>query len=170
MNGKDKIADAYKNLVIENKKMDITVSEICRRADVSRSLFYKYYMDVYDVVEYIFTEDVFKDLVIFLNENMRKKDIVYQWYMSFYKKKDFYTVAFKICDEHSLFEIVLKKLYLLNKTLLKNSHLIEEDLDYYSYREAALQVMLLKKWMSDDMTVHPKKMASYFMKSMPGDI
>ena len=44
MNGKDKIADAYKNLVIENKKMDITVSEICRRADVSRSLFYKYYM------------------------------------------------------------------------------------------------------------------------------
>lgn len=165
MNGKDKIANAYKELVIKNNKVDITVSDVCRRANVSRALFYKYYLDVYDVVEYIFTEDVFKDLIKYLNKNITTEDITYQWYMSFYKNKDFYKIAFKICNQNSLFEIILKKLHLLNMSLMTNDNYSKDDLDYYSYREAALQVMLLKKWMADDMRIHPKKMTEYFVRS-----
>lgn len=165
MNGKDKIAQAYKELVIENNKVEISVSEICRHANVSRTLFYKYYFDIYEIIEYIFTEDVFKDLIKYLSENIKSEDITYQWYLSFYKNKDFYKVAFKICDQNSLFEIILNKLHILNKTLSKKIHDNEDDIDYYAYREAALQVMLLKKWMADDMRIHPKKMTEYYTHS-----
>ena len=42
----------------------------------------------------------------------------------------------------------------------------KEDAEYYAYKYAAMQAMLLKKWLNEGMIVEPRKMTEYFLKDI----
>ena len=48
---KNRIIEEYKKLVKEKKTADITVAEICRNAGISRTTFYSYFHDRYEITE-----------------------------------------------------------------------------------------------------------------------
>jgi len=50
---KQNIMTAFWDLYIENRIEKITVTQICTRAGYNRSTFYKYFLDVYDVLDKI---------------------------------------------------------------------------------------------------------------------
>lgn len=50
------ISDAYVSLLQEKKPEEITVTEVCKLADVNRSTFYSNFLDIYDLAEYIWDE------------------------------------------------------------------------------------------------------------------
>ena len=50
---KKTIKDTLINLLSEKDINKITVSEICKIADVNRATFYRYYLDVYDLLNHI---------------------------------------------------------------------------------------------------------------------
>ena len=55
---------------LEEKEINkITVSEICKEADVNRATFYRYYLDVYDLLDSIEAEFVDNLRLIFKEEN-----------------------------------------------------------------------------------------------------
>lgn len=47
------IRDAFFSLLQEKSVKQITVTELCRLAEINRATFYKHYMDVYDLLEQI---------------------------------------------------------------------------------------------------------------------
>ena len=47
------IKDTFIELVTEKDIKKITVSEICTKADINRATFYRYYLDVYDLLDSI---------------------------------------------------------------------------------------------------------------------
>lgn len=61
-------------LLNEKEINKITVSEICRKADVNRATFYRYYLDVFDLVDKIVKEFV-EELKITLENNTETSSI-----------------------------------------------------------------------------------------------
>ena len=47
------IRDTFINLLLEKDIKKITVSEICKLSDINRATFYRYYLDVYDLLDKI---------------------------------------------------------------------------------------------------------------------
>ena len=56
------IVDTFLNLLEEKDISKITVTEICKIADINRATFYRYYLDVYDLKDKI-EEDFRKELM-----------------------------------------------------------------------------------------------------------
>ncbi len=52
------IRDTFLNLLLEKDIKKITVSEICQTSDINRATFYRYYLDVYDLLDKIEEEFV----------------------------------------------------------------------------------------------------------------
>ena len=52
------IKDTFLSLLSEKDIKNITVSEICKIADINRATFYRYYLDVYDLLNKIQEEFV----------------------------------------------------------------------------------------------------------------
>lgn len=162
MNSKEKIIDTYKTLVIKKQGAKVTVKEICDELDISRTTFYKYFKDSYDVLEYIFVNDAIQPIEVLISANLDTKTIIEGWYLSFYRNKEFYCYAIKDESQNSLFNTVIAKLTVFNMKLYEK-YISKEDVEYYAYKYASLQAMLLKKWMNEGMVVEPKKMAEYFI-------
>ena len=50
---KKTIKDTFIKLLAEKDIKKITVSELCKKADINRATFYRYYLDVYDLLDSI---------------------------------------------------------------------------------------------------------------------
>lgn len=50
------IRDAFLSLLREKSVKQITITELCRQAEINRATFYKHYRDAYDLLEQIETE------------------------------------------------------------------------------------------------------------------
>ena len=57
MNTKERISKIYSDLVIKKQTTKITVRDICETCQISRTTFYKYYKDPYEIIQYIFVND-----------------------------------------------------------------------------------------------------------------
>ena len=88
--------------------------------------------------------------------------------MSFYKNKEFYCYDIKDESQNSLFHTIISRLTAYNMKLYKE-HFPEEGMEYYAYKYASMQAMLLKKWMNEGMVVEPRKMAEYFLNDIHGE-
>lgn len=165
MINKDMIVESYKALVLKNKTTKISVKELSQNIGISRTTFYKYFKDTYDIIEYIFVSDAMIPMETLINNNINSKTIVENWYSSFYRNKDFYQLAIKENGQNSLFDTIILQITEYNKTLYCRNF-DGDDLEYYSYKYAAVQAMLLKKWMIEGMRIQPEKMAEYFMHNM----
>lgn len=161
MDTKRLIVDAYLSLVTKAYRTNITVKEICLKADVSRTTFYKYFKDSYNIVEHIFIQDAMYSLEPLVNCDLSSTTIMENWYLSFYRHKEFYLIAIKENGQNSLFDTVLNVVEEYNRKLFE-PYASGDDLDYYSYKYSSLQAMLLKKWMIDGMKVKPGEIAKYF--------
>ena len=76
--------------LLETKPLDsITITDICRVADVNRGTFYRYYRDVYDLLEK--TEDDFIEEIHRLIDQSRARD---------FGISDFFTEVFRILSEN----------------------------------------------------------------------
>ena len=76
--------------LLDTKPLDsITITDICREADVNRGTFYKYYRDVYDLLEK--TEDDFIEKIHRLIDQSRAQD---------FSISDFFTEIFRILSEN----------------------------------------------------------------------
>ncbi len=165
-NTKEKITNAYKQLVIDNHTTKISVLQICEACNISRTTFYNYYKDVNDIVEEIFISDAIQPMLQTLNVDVNAKNIIYNWYLNFLKNKEFYQIAIKNDGQNSLFETIIEKLTEINCDIYsKQEHLgfTKDDIEYLAFKYAASQAMLLKKWMLDGMVIPPEKMMEYYL-------
>lgn len=166
MSKKEEIADLYRQLAVQKKTTKLSVQEICDQCHISRTTFYHYYKDVKDIIEYTLLQDAIVDnYQLIENKVIDDQTATLNWYLSFYKHKNFYLIAFREEGQDSLFEIVLNLLYKYNIRCFTKIYDIKDevDMDYYAYKAAATQAMLLKKWMHDGMEVSPYKMAKYYL-------
>ena len=69
------IKDTFLELLNEKDIKKITVSEICTKADINRATFYRYYLDVFDLLEQIEKDFVAELTAAYTPENDNEKTI-----------------------------------------------------------------------------------------------
>ncbi len=166
---KERIAEAFIELVNEKKSFKIGVLELCQKAGISKPTFYKYFADKYAVTEYIFRREIIEPMESLAAQRINGapldgRSITADFYRSFFRRKEFYSILIREDKQNSLIDTIIESLVETNRNLMKISlsDFSETDIDYIAYRHAALQAALLKKWMHDGMTVSPEKMAEYY--------
>lgn len=60
---KKRIADAFKKLNKTQQIKDITINDIAQAADINRSTFYYHFIDKFDLIQWIFDDDIIKHFV-----------------------------------------------------------------------------------------------------------
>ena len=168
MKSKEIIIETYKKLVLENKSTKITVKEICEDASVSRTTFYKYFKDSYHIMEAILVDDSISLLKKLLELRVDSFSVTKAWYIDFYKKKELCYYAIKDESQNSLFNTLIHKLTELNCEIYKDVY-TTDLIEYYAYKYAALQAMLLKKWILDGMKLPASTMAEIFLHDIMSD-
>lgn len=107
---KNTIKETLLQLLEEKDINKITVSEICKIADINRATFYRYYIDVYDLLEKI--EDDFTEKIKRLSSEILKEDYNIQTYTE---------TLLKICyEDKKLMKILFNtnnNIYFLNEVL-----------------------------------------------------
>lgn len=130
------IKETLITLLNEKEINKITVSEICKIADINRATFYRYYLDVYDLLDKI-KEEFVNELLVVSNNNESNytissfsKDLL----SVFLDNKDLVKVLFnKKCDIYFLndiLEVAFEKCK--NKWERKNSSLSNDSIEYAS--------------------------------------
>lgn len=160
----------------------ITVKEICELADVNRSTFYAYYMDIYDLHQKIIKEFFSKqrDIINFAVELLSKREDVtnlsiddFQEIMLFYLKtvkanKELYKFIFNQNSTNSI-HLSFGKLF-FNTILNESSIKIQEELKpifrrsftFISGGTTAILMDWLKSECSEDVTKLSRYIAYYY--------
>lgn len=165
MDTRRKIIQQYIELSLEKRTTKISVCQLCESIGISRTTFYKYFRDCYEIIETVFVEEVLEPMDVLLKNGVDGHTVIENWYLGFYKNKDFYILAIREDGQNSLFFTIVNRLTEYNKSLYRGVYYTGDDLEYYSYKHAATQAMLMRKWLLEGMKISHKKMAEYFFNS-----
>jgi len=169
MQSADVIKQAYRKLLEKKAADSITVTDICKKANVSRRTYYNAFTSKQDVVEGIIYDDFIKPTIAF-NElfgldslNSSPLLLTEQVYKNIITHKQFYTKMIACATTRNLFvESVINQLEHLGIELLAKTNLSDEECRYIAYSMSATQAMVIQKWIRDGMNVEPAIMAEYF--------
>ena len=161
----EKIKKAFISLVIENQSIKIPVKDIVSRAKISRRSFYNYYPDRQAITEDIYIETIESTIKTCFDKKLTTEIFVTKIYQAFLDNKDFFIIAIKENDQNSLFETIIERNKIVFIHLFKDVIEDQNKLEYLSYKYAATQVMLLKKWLMSGMIESPAFMTEIYLDS-----
>ncbi len=173
MDAKSAIEAAFRELVLQMPYAKITVTEICRNANLSRKTFYDNFQDKEGVLQAIFEDDVVKPILTMntLLTSKQSRDMmgVYMQniYVPIYEDKEFYRRLVRPMKgvDDTFIRVVTNSLVELNMAIMKGAA-ISSDLEreYVAYYFASSQAMFIQKWIFDGMPFTPQELGSLYEK------
>lgn len=106
------IKDSFIEL-LKNKDIDkITVSELCLKADINRATFYRYYIDIYDLLDKI-GQDLVDELKTMLNDykDSSLKDVTKAYLTILKENRELTTIIFSNRNNIYLFNDFFEYIY-----------------------------------------------------------
>ena len=97
------IANSFKELLLQNSFEKITIKMITDHANVIRPTFYNHFHDKYELLEWIFRDEVLDEAEIFEREGKIEEGI-YHIFSKFYEDREFYRKAFEITGQNGFAE------------------------------------------------------------------
>lgn len=166
MDTKQIILDATIKLMKANKPNKLTVQNILDEAHVSRSTFYSFFSDKYDVINYYFKS--YADSILNENENQNlENSCAYQF---LYDNKDYFIKAFAVEGQNSFEDFFYNynynyctKMYLANTN--KESLSDEDRLSIEFYCMGSLHIA--KQWLKSGAKESPLMMTELTHKLIP---
>ena len=112
LNTKKKLTNTLLLLINEKKIKDITVLELCQKAKINRTTFYKYYKDVDDLIFKI-EESLLTDLEKYINDIKRNYLITYTSKIieTIANHKEIYTRILSENGDHTFLRRILRLVY-----------------------------------------------------------
>lgn len=160
----EKIETAFLTLILNHKYENITISQVCKQAEINRSTFYTHYDDINDLI--IKIESKFaKGMATIFNFGLRQEHDAFIEMFTFIKKNKYFYKAFLNIPYVTLAETntkleVLKNIG--NNTNIDKSNKI--DLFYRaSFFGAGIKEMC-RLWLERDCKETPEQMAKLLLK------
>ena len=161
-------AEVLQEMLRQKDLEDVRVNDLCARSGTQRGTFYYYFKDKYDLVSWIFLQDL-----EYSNMNNGKPYTVHQLAQSLermWDKRDFYQKAFNDHSQNTLFEYIqeydVRFLENIVKQHLGTSELTEEQrfqIKYNSYGCLGYTI----EWLKGKIPVTGSELAEFEFRVMP---
>lgn len=151
---KQAIVQSFKQLM-KNKSLDkISISDITTTCYLNRQTFYYHFQDKYELMNWIYYNEIFLPLVNELN-NEHYDEAFKGMFNTMYQEKYLYTNALSMSGEYGFKDYLYKVLEELVKTLLDNKK--SQDIKFYTYGFVGTII----DWVQTGMKTAPDELATW---------
>lgn len=153
---KETFANALRELLQERPLAKISVKNITSRCDISRNAFYYHFQDKYELINWIFYDDMLKNANAFNSPSELTHSFV-DVCRCLYKNRDFYMACFQYVGQNSLYDTLKQLYYELWKMNLDARYmeskvrLSEEELDLIAKLNTYALVGIITDWVKNGM-------------------
>ena len=135
---KNLIKKTFAELINEKKELSkITVTELVKRADITRSTFYTHYDDIYDVVNEYQMETI--ELLVSEDKVLNSIQDIYNYFDEIFeclkKNEEIYKMLLVSNDSIAFLEELKKlageKIYNVLKNIIKDNEYLKLDINFY---------------------------------------
>lgn len=116
------LGGSFKELMLRYPFEKITIKMITDEAGVIRPTFYNYFQDKYEVLEWIFAEEVLRPMKQMLENGMLKEGAKLL-FVRMEKDQEFYRRAFEISGQNSFSDVLRHHIYILFFDYIEANHL-----------------------------------------------
>lgn len=168
MNAQESIQQCFFKLVLLMPYKSITITTICKEANVSRASFYDFFPNKEAVLASIVEEDLIvpaKQLRQIIPTTRIKSapqilgELVYQ---NISKHADFYKAVNKVDEGILLIKTITNGLASFNKTVLEDYELSDDEKWYTSYFFASSNAILISKWLDRGLDINPSQLGKWY--------
>ena len=138
------LAESLKKLLPHHSFEKITIKDITDAAGFIRPTFYNHFKDKYDLVEWIFTEEVIRPGEQLFDVGLFREGIRLML-ANMEKEKDFYVRAVKIQGQNSFRDIVFQSFVTLIQKVFENIHLSRKQCLIFSVQKFWRSTMPMRK-------------------------
>lgn len=103
------IAESFQSLLEKHPFDKITIRMITDQAGLIRPTFYNHFQDKYDLVEWIFSEDIVSEVDRLLQHGMQQEAIKFL-FTGIHKNRKFYAKMLQVSGQNSLEEVLVRRL------------------------------------------------------------
>ena len=168
---KKKIASSLMNLV-EKKPIDkITITDITVNCDISRQVFYRYFLDKKDLINWIYEEDC--GSVIYTGEERFSVKSWLKYIIDILaEKKNFYMHAIKDDSSKTFEKLILNKTRYYLKKIIKHKTKVEltKQLEFLAEMTARALVDMIILEIESEMPVKKEILLDWLMNGMSKEI
>ena len=169
------IKESIVALLQEKPFHKITLTEVCKLAEINRTTFYKYYKDLYDWKEQLEDECLQRTSAILERPDMHNmKEILIQQFRDMHDSAELYALISSPNFESKVLEqaisIILEKTDFESKQYLS----LTDEQDYRRKWDCYLVVYgcigVIQCWINDGMREEPEKLAVYYMNCVQNNL
>ncbi len=170
-NLKRMIADKFIELCSKMPIEKVTITLLVEKVGISKPTFYSYFKDKYDLIGWIFYQDLSQNERV--NDYLGEEEDFVVAFKNIDQKRSFYKKALSMHDQNSLFEIMHN--YNMNyntnalKSMLKTDELpmdMKYAMEYHSYGG----VSYLLKWLKEEDSMSPEELGRLMYLHTPSII
>ena len=172
---KSLIAESFKELMLKYPFEKITIKMITDHCGIIRPTFYNHFCDKYELVEWIFVEEVINKVDVLIDEGMFKESVKL-FFSCIAKNTKFYKKCFEITGQNGFEEIMNHHVHTCFKKVVEKTPSLNIDSKVLTTDSIALfyslgLVTAIKVWISephsDDITVEDVSNAYFYILSNP---
>lgn len=153
---KEMLANSLKALMLEHVSFDkITIKDITNRAGLIRPTFYNHFQDKYELLEWIFFQDIIVPSYVLIETGM-VEEAVRLVLVKIRSEKDVLSYAYKVGGQNSFEKMVFNSFYQWSLHLHEScGKTMEEDFPIWAHPEnvsyfyANNMALLIKMWNED---------------------
>lgn len=150
------IIDAFLMLLQEKNLNKITVTDICKKADINRGTFYSYYNDPFDLMRSIEEEMIEKMLsTINISGDESLQNMLNEIFNLILENKEFCKILFNEKNSSYVLSTLLNSAYEKKIEEIKQQfpNANETQLEYYYTYTTGGTIEIIRKWINDDMKI-----------------
>lgn len=166
-----RIVEAVESLLIEKRISDITVLEICEKAQVSRYTFYKYFKDKYDVSNWRM-DQIAENTLYYAGRTITLREAYVMTFYEIKKNKPFFRNTSYDEDYNAMPQFVIRKAksILLDTIMCKKKMPLSKNMEFQIESFLVAGSYQVKKWIQNGMVESPEEMAEMMLGIVPKEI
>ena len=168
MKSEEKIAAAFEEL-LKTKSLDsVTVSEIMKKAGVSRSVFYKHFKDKYDLMNWIYRHEIEERVAFCGIPDWHGRGIICFNYIK--EKRDYFSKIGKYKEQNNFINLIFDYSYSTMSTHLKQilkTDPLPFEIDYSLKLYCAEIKYIVEDWFNTGMKRSPEMIMHLSENNIP---
>lgn len=163
------IADTFEELLAEKNLEDISVNDLAKKCNISRTTFYHHFKDKYDLVTWIYEREAEK--IKSRNEKASSwKNLVLDFALLATHKKKFYKLCLNYYEQNSLLDTIWECGYIYCRDIILqalHTDVLPKNLDFSARMYSLATAYMQREWILNGMKIPPEEFAEYLCENMP---